>query len=497
MRKMKASTRYTKRLVVDAHDLKVLLLAILFTIFIAAGSSPVAIAQHPELTDIQGHWAEETIVWAAQHGIVQGYPDGTFLPNKEVREAEFMVMLLNAFPEVRLEESKHWYEKYYWHSQAMNWPLHIEDYQKPILRGQVAMVVAAAQGKLLSENDAVQLLLDQGLSRGKTAATIEGYEKASTLTRAESVQFVRNIVEKEMTLSPTPAVAEAGKYQTIGASSAQEIAIGISEADLLVKLGQPSRKDGSEYGFDWYIYNEDYHDYIQVGVQEAKVVAFYTNANTWTYDGGLGVGSSRSTVAGIFGEPLQSIQKGNTIYWISDGEEFELYLYKGAYVYVFYDVQAADQVTAIQYIEQDTERSLQAFHGQASERLRQSFERQSFDLANAVRVRMGLAPFEWDEQMSHISQLHSEDMALNDFFEHHNLQGETPFDRMEAGGIEYRAAAENIAAGQKSAIFAHEGWMNSPGHRSSILGDYERLGVGVYFGGAYQTYYTQGFFTPW
>lgn len=71
-----------------------------------------------------------------------------------------------------------------------------------------------------------------------------------------------------------------------------------------------------------------------------------------------------------------------------------------------------------------------------------------------------------------------------------------PFDRMEKAGIFYRAAGENIAVGYRNAVSAHEGWMNSPGHRENILGDYEYIGVGIVFGGEYQVYYTQDFYTP-
>jgi uncharacterized protein YkwD len=87
-------------------------------------------------------------------------------------------------------------------------------------------------------------------------------------------------------------------------------------------------------------------------------------------------------------------------------------------------------------------------------------------------------------------------MAENGYFSHINLQGKSPFDRMDANGLIYRQAAENIACGQFNAIFAHEAWMNSSGHRSNILGECSKLGVGISFGGTYKVYYTQTFFSP-
>ncbi|NBD24523.1 S-layer homology domain-containing protein [Paenibacillus glycinis] len=47
----------------------------------------------PILSDISGHWAEAAIKRAVELGIVNGYEDRTFLPNRPVTRAEFAVML--------------------------------------------------------------------------------------------------------------------------------------------------------------------------------------------------------------------------------------------------------------------------------------------------------------------------------------------------------------------------------------------------------------------
>jgi len=47
------------------------------------------------LTDIAGHWAEANIKQAASNGMVSGYSDGTFQPDRSVTRAEFTVMLMN------------------------------------------------------------------------------------------------------------------------------------------------------------------------------------------------------------------------------------------------------------------------------------------------------------------------------------------------------------------------------------------------------------------
>ena len=85
-------------------------------------------------------------------------------------------------------------------------------------------------------------------------------------------------------------------------------------------------------------------------------------------------------------------------------------------------------------------------------------------------------------------------MADNDYFSHENKQGKSPFDRMKDDGVSFRGAGENLAYGQSSSIFAHEGLMNSEGHRENILLDtYSHLGTGVSFNEKLQPYYTENF----
>lgn len=85
-------------------------------------------------------------------------------------------------------------------------------------------------------------------------------------------------------------------------------------------------------------------------------------------------------------------------------------------------------------------------------------------------------------------------MAKNRYFSHDNLDGLSPFDRLKQDRITYQAAGENIASGQASSIFAHEGLMNSLGHRENILStNFNALGVGVAFDSDSRPYYTENF----
>ncbi|MFD2330820.1 InlB B-repeat-containing protein [Cohnella sp. GCM10020058] len=61
------------------------------------GEDPGTGTEQPaNFSDISRHWAEASIKQAVSLGIVKGYPDGTFNPNRTVTRAEFAVMLMNA-----------------------------------------------------------------------------------------------------------------------------------------------------------------------------------------------------------------------------------------------------------------------------------------------------------------------------------------------------------------------------------------------------------------
>lgn len=273
------------------------------------------------------------------------------------------------------------------------------------------------------------------------------------------------------------------------------IAIGDSEKKVIKTLGKPVRKDLSKYGFRWYIYNGDYSNYIQVGISNNRVVGIYSNTSKWMSEKGIRFNSSQDEVHNIYGKSLTGITKGNTIYNL-DNSESDTYLIDDSYTTIFYDLHNERTVTAVLLIDKEIEESLNSYFGKSSDELKKSYERQIFDLANAVRSRYKKNYFKWDDKISVVARNHSEDMAAHSYFSHENLQGISPFERMEKNNIQFTKAAENIAAGQPNAIFAHEGWMNSAGHRKNILGDCEKLGVGVYLGGDYSVYYTQNFYTP-
>ena len=102
---------------------------------------------------------------------------------------------------------------------------------------------------------------------------------------------------------------------------------------------------------------------------------------------------------------------------------------------------------------------------------------------NRHRRALGCPTLRWDDRLAAVALRHSQDMARRRFFSHTNPDGRDPFDRMRRSGIRFRAAAENLAAGQITGVETFDGWMGSPGHRRNLEDcDYTRIGIGLHRG---------------
>ncbi|MGY1455104.1 CAP domain-containing protein [Streptomyces sp. SS8] len=102
-------------------------------------------------------------------------------------------------------------------------------------------------------------------------------------------------------------------------------------------------------------------------------------------------------------------------------------------------------------------------------------------LVNLERAEAGCRPVTADPELARLAEEFSQDMAARGFFSHTGPDGDTPWDRAEAAGID-NLGGENIARGQADAQAVMDAWMDSPGHRANILNcDYRTLGVGAHF----------------
>ncbi|MEG2789580.1 MAG: CAP-associated domain-containing protein [Romboutsia sp.] len=273
-----------------------------------------------------------------------------------------------------------------------------------------------------------------------------------------------------------------------------DIKIGDSVDSVIKKIDNPDRKDYSEYGFEWYVYNRFKNNFVMVGIENDKVVGLYSNSINSTEMLDIKLGDEMDNIRKI-SKPIEYKKKGNTKFIIESNNQFDIFIEDGKYITVFYDIHNESKAISYQIIDKVVENRTQHIYPKYSEELKKSFEMQTIDLINSVRDKWGLKRLKLSGKASISSLKHSENMKNENFFDHINKKNETPFDRMKKEHISYSLAGENIAAGQINAIYAHEALMNSLGHRKNILGDYDNIGVGVSFGGHYNVYYTQNFYS--
>ena len=128
-----------------------------------------------------------------------------------------------------------------------------------------------------------------------------------------------------------------------------------------------------------------------------------------------------------------------------------------------------------------------------SPRIDADAENQMLTLVNRARAENGLEPVAMDPTTREVARAYAVRMFQEGFFAHVDPSGATPFDRMRAGGVTFRAAGENLALAPTVQI-AHDGLMNSPGHRANILNPrYRRIGIGVADGGMHGKMFVQNF----
>lgn len=120
-------------------------------------------------------------------------------------------------------------------------------------------------------------------------------------------------------------------------------------------------------------------------------------------------------------------------------------------------------------------------------------ERRMLELVNKERAKVGAKPLRLDPTIILVARAHSRDMWERGYFSHVNPDGKDPFDRMREGGVQFLAAGENLALAPTVEL-AHQGLMNSSGHRRNILDPaFGRIGIGVIDGGIYGKMFTQNF----
>lgn len=94
------------------------------TIGVVQGKSEAA-----GMTDVRGHWAEQTISQMVQQGLLDGFPDGTFRPDDSVTADQFVKIVLLAFTDKYPNGERKWKSSFLQTLSASNQSILQQDYR--------------------------------------------------------------------------------------------------------------------------------------------------------------------------------------------------------------------------------------------------------------------------------------------------------------------------------------------------------------------------------
>lgn len=278
--------------------------------------------------------------------------------------------------------------------------------------------------------------------------------------------------------------------------------MGGNKEKVIEQLGEPSRKDSSYYGYDWWIYLKD-ESIIQIAVEDNKVVSIF------------GMGKDVDLSPFQLEDSYSNINKDNDLkkQITFDNYQFQLtredlqtrpllQIDENTFAIMYFDKETK-KLISIRIVNQASLLALRPYELYYSGDLPQvetlkedemkdvftNTEKQIFDISNILRKNMERGKLKWNEKAQVAAKSHSEDMYKNKYFSHYAEDGSNLGNRLNKVGANYLLAGENIAAQYPDAISAVHGWLNSPGHREVLLNkDYTELGVGVH-----EFYFTQNF----
>lgn len=279
---------------------------------------------------------------------------------------------------------------------------------------------------------------------------------------------------------------------------------GRTSMDILEKIGNPTRTEPSEYGYEWWVYEEGNQEVMQLGVLNDEVV---TGVLFHPEEGEVKIGDKYSDLKERF-SLLQSYRlesEGAYTFELTekDMKERPVISLGDRWSAQLYIDNVTEKVFAIRMARNDILLKHQPYkiiyRGSLPQQesltsaqwadVQSGMESQIFSITNNLRLQKGLNALASHEGAREVAYSHSKDMDERNYFSHYSQNGDGLKQRL--GELSYIRAGENIASQYVDATAAVHGWLNSPGHRKALLDpDYTHIGVGVH-----QRYYTQNFLT--
>lgn len=144
--------------------------------------------------DITNHWGKTAIEWAVSQGIVDGYHDGTFQPDRTLTRAEFTKLVVAA---LKLSvngttSGSDWYLPYVTAAEKAGFSEAFENWNQQMSRQEMAKMAARAVGQNTDDDlKWMYLATKAGLIQGTDDTG--SLDAEGTTTRAQSVTIIQRI----------------------------------------------------------------------------------------------------------------------------------------------------------------------------------------------------------------------------------------------------------------------------------------------------------------
>lgn len=249
--------------------------SLLMTLILLTALLVPAVSYGDTFNDIKGHWAESYINEAVQKGFVQGYPDGTFIPDKSVTRAEFTAMVNKALKNTATSSisftdvpSNEWFYSDISKAVAATYVAGYDNNtflpNSPITRQEAAVVISrivptyGSSGNLSAYGDSSSVAdwAYTAFQKVNGKQYIGAYDDGNLhpldkLTRAQTAKIICDILNKETIVTNDPVVRSnnttlSNTIYSNGVTIHRDLADGNATLENCIVLGNLSVQGGGD-----------------------------------------------------------------------------------------------------------------------------------------------------------------------------------------------------------------------------------------------------------
>ena len=240
------------------------------------------------------------------------------------------------------------------------------------------------------------------------------------------------------------------------------ITLGQTAQQIKAVFGEPTRIDQNMMGAERYVYASDWTQYFFVTFEKGVAVELFTTSDDVMFQGVTG------------GMTFEQLPKA---YRMSNTDNCALMEDDAVTVRLPLDDKKVVHGLLIQTAEYaKTEHLAETI----DKGLRASLEAEAKDLVQSIRVKQGHNTLRTHEKMDLVARAHSEDMAAKDYFDYNSQDGATPFQRMQAQGLQFHTATEVIVKHRGEIPQLYTELLRAPVKYNTVLdGHVAQMGVGI------------------